>query len=114
MTESVINDHVIAIVRNHCKGVVAITLRLSLPVESEFDLPRHCSMSLGHPLLSPSFSACKSSLRPILIIIHRPYCLLFSRIAIWDRNIIVSLIAIGVFLCALALNIRRTFESPVV
>ncbi len=36
------------------------------------------------------------------------------RIAIWNRNIIVSLVAVGVWLGALALNIRRTFISPVI
>ncbi len=40
MAESVINDHVIAIVPHHyCKGVVLSTR--SLPIESEFDLPSH-------------------------------------------------------------------------
>jgi len=36
----------------------------------------------------------------------------FFRITLWNRNIIVSLIAVGVWLGAVAMNIRRMFVSP--
>ena len=116
--EMIVNDHLIAI--NHsdsCKGIVATIL--SLPIEWEFDLARHCSMPLGHSPPSPSFSACKSSLWPRFPIIESKltlFILSFFRIAIWNRNIVVSLIVAIVWLGGVALNIRRTSASwsPVV
>ena len=114
----IVNDHVIAIGHsNSCKSTVATIL--SLPIDWEFDLARHCSMPLGHSPPSPSFSACKSSLWPRFPIIESKltlFILSFSRIVIWNRNIIVSLIVAIVWLGGVALNIRCTSASrfPVV
>jgi len=116
--EMIVNDHVIAISHgDSCKGIVATIL--SLPIEWEFDLARYCSMPLGHSPPSPSFSACKSSLWPRLPIIESKLTLLilsFFRTAICNRNIVVSLIVVIVWLGGVALNIRRTSasSSPVV
>ncbi len=116
--EIIVNDHVIAITHSDsCKGIVATIF--SLPIEWEFDLARHYSMLLGHSPPSPSFSACKSSLWPRFPIIESKLTLLilsFFRIAIWNRNIVVSLIVAIVWLGGVALNIRRTSASwsPVV
>jgi len=33
------------------------------------------------------------------------------RIAIWNRDVVMSLISVGIWLCALALNIRRTYRN---
>jgi hypothetical protein len=71
-------------------------------------------MPLGHSPPSPSFSACKSSLWPRLPIIVSKLTLLilsFFRIAIWNRNLVVSLIVAIVWLGGVALNIRRTSAS---
>jgi len=51
--EMIVNGHVIAIKHSdYCKGIVATIL--SLLIEWEFDLARHCSMTLGHSPPSPS------------------------------------------------------------
>ena len=70
-------------------------------------------MPVGRSPPSSSFSACKSSLRLRLAIIDGPHCLFFIfRIAIWNRNTIVSLISAGVWSGGLTLQIRSTLRIP--
>ena len=70
-------------------------------------------MLVGHLRLSSLFSECKSF--PGLLALDRPHHISFFyfRIAIWDRNIFVSLLALGLWLVGLSLNIHSTY-SPVV
>jgi hypothetical protein len=67
-------------------------------------LTHHCSPHASHPF--DSFSQW-------LILLAACDCYYLSfRIAIWNRNIVVSFIAVGAWLASVALNIRGTSRTP--
>jgi hypothetical protein len=71
-------------------------------------------MPVGHSLLLLSFSACKSFLG-IEVLDGPQRVSFFFRIAIWNRNIVVSVIAVCLWAGGLGLNIWSTsFAYPVV
>ena len=69
-------------------------------------------MLLGRSLLLSLSSACTSF--PGTGTLDDPHRFFLFRIAIWDHNVLISLISVGVWAGALALNIRSTSFSIVV
>ena len=65
-------------------------------------LPHHYSPRASHSFLSVSHSLT------VLIVTESVF-----RIAIWNRGVIMSLIAFAVLSGGVALNIRRTFPIPI-
>ncbi len=65
-------------------------------------------MPVGHSVLLSLSSACRSFLGTGTLDNPHRFYFIFFRIAIWNRNIVISLICVGVWAGALALNIWST------